>query len=323
MNSSNTCQAQPGNSSKVQFEDQIVSMVHPKVQVRVQKWLSQVEAPQVCKIEDPRIPVEIIFQVIEQLLADDDICTATCVALTGRAFWKLFRKLDPEIVLLTLKQPITTYIRETERLPRTLAATLRSWFGPKYRFSKVLTQYLLCSIYGDQPHSPQERELVKRTKDYYSIFAVQGPTLKHRILPNPFEMGMDWYSAAVRQFIAHVETNPNVFTVRGSRFGQGRLGVTMTGESMSPFQLRERSWLTDNALHSEYARLKMMKKSYCWGWMRMYVSMRVPDFNSDGGMTRCTSRRCFWEAIVQASKQDWERHFLLIGDGVKVPRLDR
>ncbi|KAF7863007.1 hypothetical protein EAF04_007090 [Stromatinia cepivora] len=164
---------------------------------------------------DPQVPDEIIFQVMEQLLADDDICTAICVALTGRAFWRFSRKIYPGIVLLNSKQLVTTYIREEERLPRTLATTLRSWFGPKYRFSKVLAQYLLCSIYGDQPNSPRERELVKRTKDYHNILTVQGPIPEHRILPNPLGMGMDWYFAAVRQFVTHVEeTNPNVFIVK-------------------------------------------------------------------------------------------------------------
>ncbi|KAI9639920.1 hypothetical protein NHQ30_011696 [Ciborinia camelliae] len=289
----------------------IVSMAHPRVQTRVQEWLSQIDVQQLRKIEDPRVPVEVLFQVIEELVHNNDYCTSTALALTGRAYWSFFKKLHPDAILLTTQIPASTYSCD-DLQPCTLAMVLQPWFGSQYRYSERLSQYLSRSIYGDLK-GEKERALVRRTKDFHGILSWQGDTAGEKILPNPFGMGEDWYIAAVRQFVTHVEKErPDISTVGGTLLHQ----LPGTKED---FSLRESVRMSNLAMKNQYARSTMMQKSYLWAWMGLYVHPRIPNWGtSDGTYTR---RRCFWEEIVQASRQDWERHFLLIEDGVKVPKI--
>ncbi|KAM0131372.1 hypothetical protein ACHAPC_009952 [Botrytis cinerea] len=369
MASSNGKKFELGSTSENQWECDIVSTAHPKVQSRVEKWLSQVEDQQLQKIENPRIPVEIIFQIIELLLNDKDECTAVCVAITGRAYYKFFRSVYPKPVLLISRPPCS--YNPTE-FPPSLAKLLNDWFAPEYRFSKLLYQYLLCSVYGYETDSPKEWDLIRRTRDYYSIRSTQGRTVGELILPNPFGMGTDWYLAAVRQFLKHVEeAAPDVSTV-GSNLMQyvpvsipgfsvigltvstftstglpvrlvnmpsssdirpwlhgipypavtstGYImpGQTMLGQTLDQDQLRENLRMTNLAVKNQYARTTQMQKSSLWNLMEKYIQKRIPDRDSSGNVLKKTRRMCFWEAIVHASKQDWEQYFLLVDDGLEV-----
>ncbi|KAK8906913.1 hypothetical protein ACHAPF_007493 [Botrytis cinerea] len=343
MASSNGKKFELGSTSENQWECDIVSTAHPKVQSRVEKWLSQVEDQQLQKIENPRIPVEIIFQIVELLLNDKDECTAVCVAITGRAYYKFFRSVYPKPVLLVSRPPCS--YNPTE-FPPSLAKLLND-----------------C---------PKEWDLIRRTRDYYSIRSTQGRTVGELILPNPFGMGTDWYLAAVRQFLKHVEeAAPDVSTV-GSNLMQyvpvsipgfsvigltvstftstglpvrlvnmpsssdirpwlhgipypavtstGYImpGQTMLGQTLDQDQLRENLRMTNLAVKNQYARTTQMQKSSLWNLMEKYIQKRIPDRDSSGNVLKKTRRMCFWEAIVHASKQDWEQYFLLVDDGLEV-----
>ncbi|ESZ90329.1 hypothetical protein SBOR_9285 [Sclerotinia borealis F-4128] len=296
-------------------------MAHPRVRTRIQKWLSQNNTHQERIIQVTRVPIEVIFQIIEGLLADDDICTATCLALTARAFYSFFRNVHPHPILLNTKPPVSSTC-DGEGLPCTLAAILRPWFGPKYRFSEALTQYLLRSVYGNHADGEKEWELIKRTRDYHNIVARQGVMCGERILPNPFGMGEDWAIAAIRQFVKHVETaSPDISTVDNNLFPAHFVEPTM-----SKFAVRERFKMINLGIKNNYAKFTGMSKSYLWAWMGMYVDVWVPKWGPGGDIGagryyKYIRHRCFWEAVVQASKQDWERHFLLVKDGIDVPKV--
>lgn len=277
--------------------------------------LLKVESLLTWKCTDPLIPIEIIFQIIEESLANNDLCTATCLALTALVYWNFFRTAYPYIILLNTKSPVSTFSYEVKQLPSTLGFILRSWFGPAYRFSDTLTQYLLCSSYGDYDDSKKEWELVKRTRDYHKVLSREELTENQRILPNPFGMGDDWYLAAIRQFVAHVEeVIPDIRKVN-------ILLLRLPEETKNRYPMRETLRLSDVSHKNRYSKSTMMHESYLWQWMGKYVKMRVPNWGPGGGV-QFTRDRCFWEAVVQASKQDWETYFL-DNDGVKVPRIDR
>ncbi|KAF7957106.1 hypothetical protein EAE96_004426 [Botrytis aclada] len=371
MTSSNGHEVVLGNTAENQWEYDIVSTAHPRVQSRVEKWLSQTEDQQLPKIENPRIPVEIIFQIIEILLTGKDECTAICVAITGRAYYRFFRSVHPEQVPLTSRAP---YPSSPKGYPPSLAKLLHGSLVPEYRFSKQLRQYLLCSIYGVEADTPKEWNLIQRTRDYHSVISRQGRAVGKLILPNPFGMGTDWYLAAVRKFVKHVEeAAPDVSTV-GSNLMQyvpvvipgisvigltmstfsstglpvrlvnmapspltdirpwlhgipypgvtstGHImpGQTMLGQTPNQDQLRENLRMTNLAVKDQYARVTGMPKTHLWYLMGKYVSTRVPDHDMSGNVLEKTRRMCFWEAIVQASKQDWEQYFLLFADGIEV-----
>ncbi|TGO45025.1 hypothetical protein BCON_0432g00040 [Botryotinia convoluta] len=371
MTSSNGYEVEPGNTPESQWEYDIVSTAHPKVQSRVEKWLSQIEDQQLQKIENPRIPVEIIFQIIELLLNDNDECTAVCVAITGRAYYRFFRSAHPEQVLLISRPP---YPYSLKGFPPSLAKLLHDSLVPEYRFSKRLHQFLLCSVYGDEAGTLKEWDLIQRTRDYHSIISRQGRTVGKLILPNPFGMGTDWYLAAVRQFVKHVEeAAPDVSTV-GSNLMQyvpvvmpgisvigltmstftstglpvrlvnmapssetrpwlhgipypgvtstGHImpGQTMLGQTPNQDQLRENLRMTNLAVKDQYARVTGMQKTHLWHLMGKYVRTQIPDHDPSGNVLNTTRRMCFWEAILQASKQDWEQYFLLFADGVVVQK---
>ncbi|KAF7936680.1 uncharacterized protein EAE97_008046 [Botrytis byssoidea] len=369
MSSSNGKEVELGSTPENQWEYDIVSTAHPKVQSRVEKWFSQIEDQQLQQIENPRIPAEIIFQIIELLLDSRDKCTAVCIAITGRAYYRFFRSLHPEGVSLISKPP---YPFSQIDFPHTLAKLLHDSLVPEYRFSKKLDQFLLCSVYGDEAGTPAECDLIQRTKDYCSIISRQGRTVGEAILPNPFGMGTDWYLAAVRQFVKHVEEAvPDLSTV-GSNLMQYlpvvMPGISMIGLTMSTFtstglpirlvnmaspseirpwlhgipypgvtstgnilpgqsmlgqtpdqdQIRENLRMTNLAVKDQYARVTGMQKTGLWHFMGKYVSTRIQDHGSSGNVLNTTRRMCFWEAILQASKQDWEQYFLLLANGVEV-----
>ncbi|KAF7901499.1 hypothetical protein EAF00_003720 [Botryotinia globosa] len=367
MASSNRKKVELGSSSENQWEYDIVSTAHPKVQFRVEKWFSQIE-DQLQQIENPRIPVEIIFQIIELLLNSRDECTAVCVAITGRAYYRFFRSLHPENVLLISTPP---HPFSQIDFPHNLAKLLHDSLVPEYRFSKRLNQFLLCSVYGEAGTSA-ECDLIQRTQDYQSIISRQGRTIGEAILPNPFGMGTDWYLAAVRLFVKHVqEAVPDLSTV-GSNLMQYvpivMPGISVIGLTMSAFtstgipirlvnmaspseirpwlhgipypgvtstgnllpeqtmlgqtpdqdQIRENLRMTNLAVKDQYAKVTGMQKSGLWHFMGKYVGTRIQDHDPSGNVLNTTRRMCFWEAILQASKQDWEQYFLLLADGVEV-----
>ncbi|KAF7884151.1 uncharacterized protein EAF01_011574 [Botrytis porri] len=371
MTSSNGQGAEPGNTPENQWEYDIVSTAHPRVQSRIEKWLRKIEDQQLQKIENPRIPVEIIFQIIELLLNDHDECTAVCVAITGRAYYRFFRSVHPEHVLLISRPP---YPYSPKGFPPSLAKLLHESLVPNYRFSKRLHQYLLCSVYGDEAGSDKEWDLIQQTRDYRSIKSRQGHTVGKLILPNPFGMGTDWYLAAVRQFVKHVEEAvPDLSTV-GSNLMQyvpvvmpgisvigltmstftstglpvrlvnmaslpdtipwlhgipypavtstGHIipGQTMLGQTPNQDQLRENLRMTNLAVKDQYARVTAMRKTHLWHLMGKYINTRILDYDSNGNVLEKTRRMCFWEAIVHASKQDWEQFFLLLADGVEITK---
>ncbi|KAF7926803.1 uncharacterized protein EAE98_006188 [Botrytis deweyae] len=362
---------QQGSTLENQWEYDIVTTAHPKVQSRVEKWLRQIEDRQLQKIEDPRIPVEIIFQIIELLLNDHDECTAVCLAITGRAYYRFFCSVHPERVLLISRPP---YPFSQKEFPPTLAKLLHDSLVPEYRLSKRLQKFLLCSVYGDEAGSHKEWDLIQRTSDYHSIISRQGSTIGELILPNPFGMGTDWYLAAVRQFVKHVEDAvPDLSTV-GSNLMQyvpvvmpgisvigltmstftstglpvrlvnmappldtrpwlhgipypgvtstGHImpGQTMLGQTPDQDQIRENLRMTNLAVKDQYSRVTNMQKTHLWYFMGKHVSTRIPDHDPRGNVLNTTRRMCFWEAILQASKQDWEQYFLLFADGVEVQR---
>ncbi|KAB8301662.1 hypothetical protein EYC80_003497 [Monilinia laxa] len=281
----------------------------------VQNWLKKIEAQEAPKIKDPSIPVEIIFRIIEESLANDDLCTATCLALTAVGYWNFFRRTYPYIILLNTKSPVSTFPYEANQLPSTLAFILRSWFGPAYRFSDTLTQYLLCSSYGDNAESEKEWELINRTRDYHKILSTKELTEHQRILPNPFGMGDDWHLAAIRQFVEHVEkVIPDIRKVN-------IVLLRLPEETKNRYPMRETLRMSDVSHKNRYSKSTMMHESYLWKRVAKYVKMRVPNWGPGGGV-QFTRERCFWEAVVQASKQDWEKYFLING-GVKVPRINR
>ncbi|TGO13848.1 hypothetical protein BTUL_0062g00220 [Botrytis tulipae] len=369
MTSSNGKEFELRSTPENQWEYDIVSTAHPKVQSRVEKWFSQIEDRQLQQIENPRIPVEIIFQIIELLLNSRDECTAVCVAVTGRAYYRFFRSLHPEDVLLISTPP---YLFSQRDFPHNLAKLLHDSLVPEYRFSKRLNQFLLCSVYGDEAGTSAECDLIQRTQDYQSIISRQGRTIGEAILPNPFGMGTDWYLAAVRQFVKHVEEAvPDLSTV-GSNLMQYvpivMPGISVIGLTMSAFtstglpirlvnmaspseirpwlhgipypgvtstgnilpgqtmlsptpdqdQIRENLRMTNLAVKDQYARVTGMQKTALWHFMGKYVSTRIQDHDPSGNVLNTTRRMCFWEAILQASKQDWEQYFLLLANGVEV-----
>lgn len=95
-------------------------------------------------------------------------------------------------------------------------------------------------------------------------------------------------------------------------------GQTMLGQTLDQDQLRENLRMTNLAVKNQYARTTQMQKSSLWNLMEKYIQKRIPDRDSSGNVLKKTRRMCFWEAIVHASKQDWEQYFLLVDDGLEV-----
>ncbi|TGO33685.1 hypothetical protein BHYA_0232g00120 [Botrytis hyacinthi] len=371
MNSSNGKEVELDSTPENQWDHYFISTAHPKVQSCVEKWFDQIDDQKLQKIENPRIPVEIIFQIIELLLNSRDECTAVCIAITGRAYYRFFRSLHPEGVSLISRPPYPFSQRD---FPHNLAKLLHDSLVPEYRFSKRLNQFLLCSVYGDEADTPAEWDLIQRTNDYHSIISRQGRTVGQAILPNPFGMGTDWYLAAVRQFVKHVEEAvPDISTV-GSNLMQyvpvvmpgisvveltmstftsaglpvrlfnmappsetrpwlhgmpypgvtstGNIlpGQTMLGQTPDQDQIRENLRMTNLAVKDQYAKVTEMQKTGLWHIMGKYISTRIQDHDPSGNVLNTTRRMCFWEAILQASKQDWEQYFLLLANGVEVQK---
>lgn len=92
----------------------------------------------------------------------------------------------------------------------------------------------------------------------------------------------------------------------------------MLGQTPDQDQLRENLRMTNLAVKDQYARVTEMQRTNIWHFMGRYVSTRIQDHDLSGNVLNTTRRMCFWEAILQASKQDWEQYFLVFADRVEV-----
>ncbi|ESZ90330.1 hypothetical protein SBOR_9286 [Sclerotinia borealis F-4128] len=176
------------------------------------------------------VPAEIIVKIFKNLLevpngSDPDLCTSVCFALTCRSNWAIFRQIHIYKVPLASRYPQETVFPDRDAI--CLGKLLFLWMYPKYRPIRFYEQHLIGTrleiqdcpdiLYLDIRKYPvggeKEKRLAQRMHEYkanrFSKFIAEykkrngarlsasSDSLDWRI-PDPYNMGEEWYPATVR-----------------------------------------------------------------------------------------------------------------------------
>jgi len=148
---------------------------------------------------------------------EDDMCTATCLGLTCRKFYPIFKSFYPSPVrlykasALLLVAPGTSLCRlKQAEVPRRLGL-LDDFMQPHYRpnrFGESPRRYLSVAIYGERS-SLREFELHERYSDYCNFFWFHQTYPRFSDpddddapysmpFPCPTNLGESWYDEALK-----------------------------------------------------------------------------------------------------------------------------
>ena len=156
------------------------------------------------KITFTDLPLDIIFILMKSLANRLDNCTAVCLGLTCRAYYRLLKRLYPHPISLGftthMKNPLYPQFSRQDNLVISLHNLLRMFVGLNYRLAAYQTRsgphFLNRDIYGDRV-GPKEKALEERYHDFYLMCCFNSTTRSVRVeylFPNPYGMGDSWYS---------------------------------------------------------------------------------------------------------------------------------
>jgi hypothetical protein len=157
------------------------------------------------KYKSPLAP-EIMFQIMQELIPKDpdahpDFCTATCLALTCRTAWAIFRSYYKGPVSLYVQVPGQSWewpINPSSR--KSLIHLIYPSLKEKYRLPEVILLPLLNrDVYGNESVTrwrKDENTLENSLKTRHDACASIRDENRKRFLPSPTNMGNDWYRAA-------------------------------------------------------------------------------------------------------------------------------
>jgi hypothetical protein len=157
------------------------------------------------KYKSPLAP-ELMIQIMQELIpkecdARPDICTATCLGLTCRTAWSIFRAYCKGPVSLYVRVPGQSWewpINPSSR--KSLIHLIYPSLKEKYRLPEVILLPLLNrDVYGNEPATgwnKDENTLENKLKTRHDACASLLDESRKRFLPSPTNMGDDWYRAA-------------------------------------------------------------------------------------------------------------------------------
>jgi hypothetical protein len=182
------------------------------------------------------MPYDIIVEIFELV----GMCGAICLGLTCKQLYGFLKMRNPDPI--SLQQPSCPYWPrcETEKINRkkhvgcgVLPYLLKDWFGPRYRLSieranefdliHLPVSFVATKVYGrvgtsrknNNKTNPAEQRNFRRRQDYRRSAVrcnLKGDgnfVETERLLPNPFNMGNEWYAealAAIRASIFRFDT---------------------------------------------------------------------------------------------------------------------
>jgi hypothetical protein len=156
-----------------------------------------------CRITFTDLPLDIIFILMKGLADRLDNCSAVCLGLTCRTYYRLLKRLYPAPISLGftthLKNRLYPQFSTQENMVIILHNLLRIFIGLNYRLAAIQTRsgphFLNRDIYGDRV-GPKEKALGERYHDFYLMCCFNSTTRSVRVehlFPNPYGMGDSWY----------------------------------------------------------------------------------------------------------------------------------